>query len=400
MTCRSSRPTVDPRDRAAIEAALRDDIAGHVPGWRPGPGSASGALLEMFTHQLALLAAGLDQVPARSKLAFLDMLGAQLLPARSARAPLVFALMETASSAVTVPANTRIAAPAAPAPASPLAGSGDPSAPAEAVVFATTQAISVTPARLAALHSVRPADDEAADHVAALTTGFTLFDGGARIEHALYLGHDAHFAVQGAVTISVSFRMVAYPAETIRQGLSLRWAYLADGDWVTLAAVEDGTEGLTRSGTVTLASSCGPAATLETIDGHESYWLRAVLDTPLPPEGAGGVGRLPAVDVIQARVAFNSRDLPPDAAFSDTAPVDTSNRFWPFGRRPERHVTFYLACEEAFSRASARVTITFRLVEAISAAGAPRLAWEYHAATGWLSLEATPGFTDETADLT
>jgi hypothetical protein len=397
----SRRPSVDPRDRAAIAAAIRARIAGYVPGWRPRPGSASGSLLEALSHYVELLGCGLNQVPERSRLAFLDMLGTYLLPACSARAPLVFTLMATAPSAVTVPRNTRIAAPAAPAPASPLSPSnGDTRGAAEAVVFATTQAISVTPAQLIALYSLSPADDAVADHGSGMASGFSLFDDTEGIPHVLYLGHDAYFAVRGAVTIRLSVRMVPYPAETVRKGLEIEWGYLAADGWVPLTVAEDGTAGLTRSGTIALASSCGPEASLEAIDGHETYWLRGVLRTPLPPEGAGGQGRLPAIDLIEARVEFASGDLDPDAAFSDTAPLDTANRFWPFGRRPALHTTFYLGCEEVFARRNASVTISFRLYRAVSAAGSPSLDWEYHDSTGWRNLAAARGFQDGTAALT
>ena len=401
MTSRGLVPAVDPRDWEAMAAAMRARIGGYVPGWQPRPGSASGALLEVFAHHLELLAGGLNQVPERSRLAFLDMLGTSLLPARSARAPLVFSLMDTAPSAVTVPKDTRVAAPAAPVPASPLtASNGAGSGAADAVVFATTQAISVTPAKLAALYSLSPADDAVADHSARTASGFTLFGDTEGIEHTLYLGHDRYFAVSGAVTIRLSFRAVPYPAETIRQGLAIQWEYLAADGWVLLTVAEDGTAGLTRSGTVVLTSSCGPEASLETIDGHETYWLRGVLGTPLPPEGAGGTGRLPAIDLIEAQVEFASQGLDPDGAFSDSAPLDTTNRFWPFGSRPALHTTLYLGSEEVFTRKNASVTITFRLYRAVSASGSPSLDWEYHDGTDWRSLETTPGFEDGTEALT
>jgi hypothetical protein len=401
VSSRGVTPAVDPRDRDAIEAAIRARIGGYVPGWQPRPGSASGALLEVFTHYLELLGGGLNQVPERSRLAFLDMLGTSLLSARSARAPLVFQLVDTAPAEVTVPKDTRVAAPAAPVPASPLtASNGGAQGAANAVVFATTQAISVTPAKLAALYSLSPADDAVADHSGTMASGFTLFEDTEGIEHTLYLGHDRHFAVSGAVTIRLSFRMAPYPAETIRQGLAIQWGYLAADGWVPLTVAEDGTAGLTRSGTTVLTSSCGPDASLESIDGHETCWLRGVLGTPLAPEGAGGTGRLPAIDLIEAQVEFASQDLHPDGAFSDTAPLDTANRFWPFGRRPALHTTFYLGSEEVFTRKNASVTITFRLYGAVSAAGSPSLDWEYHDGTDWRSLEATPGFEDGTAALT
>jgi hypothetical protein len=391
-------PLVDPRDRAAVIAGLRRHAAGYTPGWRPSPGTPGAALLEVFARHLEVFGIGLNQVPGRSRLAFLDALGIGLLAARPARAPLVFELQADSPADVTVPANTRVAAQAAPPPASALPTDEAAAAP-EAVVFATTQAIAATRARLAALYSLDPANDSVADHGDRLTTGFSLFDDMAGVTHALYLGHAVHFAISGAATIRLAFHLLPYPPQSLRQGLRIAWSYKAQEAWIPLDLVADGTRGLTRSGEIVLTSACGPDAVSEPIGGVESAWIQGVLETPLPPAGAGGQGRLPAVDLIQARVQFAKQDLSPDAAFQDRSPLDTSNRFRPFGARPALHLSFYLACAEAFSRGGASLSIDFSLVAAVSTAGAPQLGWQYFDGTDWSDLTGL-GFEDGTLGLT
>jgi hypothetical protein len=393
-------PVIDPRDRLAIEEALRARIEGYVPVWRPRAGGAGAALLEVFAGQVATLGGGLNQVPGRSRLAFLDLLGTGLLQARSARAPLVFTLMAGSVTDANVSPNTRVAAPPAPPPASVLTDPEADTGTNEPVVFATTQSVTIARARLAALYSLDPPNDTVADHLAGQASGFTLFDGMEPVPHVLYIGHDRDFAIAGGAVIHLSLRLASYPPETVRQGLEVSWSYWAESGWIPLTLVEDGTQGFTTSGEIVLEAECGPDSALTTIGEHESYWIRGLLATGLMPEGAGGQGRLPAVDLIEQRIAFSKSALQLDAAFADTAPIDTSNRFFPFGPRPALHGTFYLACEEAFSRKNASIRVRFRLYAQVSEPSDDlALSWHYHNGTEWTDLTGF-AFEDGTENLT
>ena len=389
---------LDPQAFSTPLARVRGRIAGYTPGLRPEPGTAGAALLEVFARHLGVLSLGIDRLPERGRLAFLDTLGTGLLPARPARVPLVFELLPDSPADVTVPAGTRVAAPAAPPPASALA-SGSVAPAQEAAVFATSQSIVATRAGLAALYSLDPASDTLADHLGCMTDGFSLFESMEPVTHALYLGHSEHFAISGAATVRLAFHLAPYPAASVRQGLRIAWSYKAKDAWIPLDTAADATAGLTQSGEIVLSSSCGPDAVAELVGGVESLWLRGLLQTSLPPEGAGGSGRLPAVDLIEARVEFSKGELQPDAAFQDAIPLDTGNRFLPFGPRPARHGTFYLACAEAFARKGASIRVRFRLVEPVSALGAPSLGWQYFDGEEWVGLK-DQAFADTTEGLT
>jgi Baseplate J-like protein len=220
------------------------------------------------------------------------------------------------------------------------------------------------------------------------------------VARSLYVGHDEHFAIAGAAIIRLSLRLANYPPETVRQGLAVSWSYWAESGWIPLTLVADGTQGFTTSGEIVLESTCGPDSAEKTIGEHTSFWLRGQLNTALLPEGAGGIGRLPAIDVIEQRVEFSTGDLQPDAAFANTAPIDIANRFFPFGPRPALHTTFFLACEEAFSRKRASVRIRFKLFKEISTVH-PELAlsWYYHNGVEWVDLSGF-SFEDATENLT
>lgn len=380
-----SAPVVDPRDRDEIADAMRRRVPGYTPGFMPRQGGPGAAVLDVLAGHLAVLADGLDQVPDRSRLAFLDMLGIGLLPATSARAPLVFQLQPDAPVDVDLPKHTRVAAPAAPVPASPLndeQGTTD----AEDAVFATTSALTITRASLAAVYSIDPASDTYAEHTGDLTSGFSLFGGLGAVEHALYIAHDQHLNMAGEVTILLSLQLSPYPPGTVRPGLEIAWSYLSADGWIPLEIEDDQTDELTHSGVLRLVCHCGPDSGKSEIDGHESYWIRGVLQTPLPPDGLADGGRLPAIDVVQLSVEFSKHGLAPDGAFHDGFTLDLSNRFHPFGPRPELYGTFYLACEEAFSRADASVTVHLHLAKTIED-HSPTIGWQYFNGKDWKDLD-------------
>ena len=97
----------EPRLRRSTVARLR---APRVDATRGDAGDARrcGALHAILARYLEIQGDGLNAMPLRLQLEFLDSLGASVLPAQPARAPLVFKLLDTASGDATVPAGTRV----------------------------------------------------------------------------------------------------------------------------------------------------------------------------------------------------------------------------------------------------------------------------------------------------
>jgi len=539
-------PIIVGRDRARILAELVDRVRGYVPEWRPTTGTPGAALLQVFARTLELEGEALDRMPSRMRLAFLDALGNNQLPAQSARAPLVFTLMDNAPLDVTLPARSQVAAKLPPPPP-PLAGQPAPPTP-PAPLFFVEQTITLTRGKLAAIYSVDPDADTYRDHSADRTVGFTLFDGLGPIPHAVYFGHDTQLKLVGTAEIVLSFNLAAPRGLGTSRPLLIDWEYLSANGWLPLAVVVDETARLTADGRITLRKSHGPDAKEETIAGHTTYWIRGTvsartpsarigplpggyrlkvtvpvplepgqvitidshstacviafdagvamitaplsgvvdgvalkdaatlapigtvhsldpefvvpvedgtdflagdvvtvdtfstatitgatrteltLDGPitgaavgeriiladgLPPlrhEGADEAGTLPEIDVVRLRVGFSKTGLVPDAAYVDTVTIDVTNTFKPFGARPEKFTTFYVAAKDAFQRAGAHTSLVFSLAQAgkgFSDAGAPgvgsgKLAWsiEYYDGAAWTALGARDELRDDTKCLT
>ena len=410
-------PVIDNRKQSDVLAELRKNIPGYTPEWAPAEGAAGSALMFIFARYMSILTSGLNQVPNRSLLAFLDMMGTRLLPAQAARSPLVFALMDSATVDPILPANSQVAAPTQPAPPSPPGASEAQQSPPQTVVFATTETISLTRARLASVYSLSPASDEYADHTAHLKKGFTLFDDLQPVEHTIYLGHDHLFDLSDAAEIRLIFNAgitgkSEQPAaqdilSAIIRSTRMAWEYLSKDGWLPLKLDSGKTPGLKKDGRVTLRKTCGPAAKEDTIYGHKSFWIRGRLTIPLPPKDTDDAGRLPVIDDVLIDVSFTRDGLKPEAAFTDTLAVDTANNFYPFGKQPERYTTFYLASEEAFQRKGSYIRVGLTLSEPGAAGGDPPdptadlvVSWEFFDGRNWKLLDDTYGFSDGTDRLT
>jgi hypothetical protein len=383
-----------------VEELLRR-TPGYVPEWKPVGLSKGEALLRVFARYMEALKLGLNRVPERSRLAFLDMVGIDLLPAQGARAPLVFSLIENSPLDVSLPVGSEVAA-SMPPRVSPSAQSGPARTSAsQSLIFATEQTISVSRAQIKGFYSVIPGRDEWANHSAQLSDGFNLFGDGKRSTHAIYLGHDVLFALAGdiSVILSVTFRENAQrpplktdvlPIPASRPPLPTQWEYWTDQGWLpfTVAGEDDTTDGLRKDGQIVMRRECGPQAKQDTKEGRTSYWIRGVLTLPLLADGTEGQRTVPVVNDLRVRVAIHKEGIAPDAAFADTVPLDVSKDFYPFGELPAKYPTFYLASREVFQRKGAQIQIALELSQAgvVPTGTTLTVVWEYFDGAGWSPL--------------
>ncbi|HEY5186812.1 MAG TPA: putative baseplate assembly protein [Actinomycetes bacterium] len=268
-------PVLDGRTREQISADLRANLLGYVPELRPRSGQAGDAWVELLASELAVLREGVDRLPERARLQFLERLGAAQLPAQSARAPLTFTLLPTVTTDVTLPARSQVAAKVPPPPPSVLS-TGAVTAPT-APVFFTESTVTLTHGALAAAYSVDPASDTYADHSARLAQGFTLFEPAAPMPHRMYLGHSTFLRLAGTaeVQLIVDFASLGLTTTSTRRPILLDWSYLSKDGWLPLTVVSDSTVRFTDDGLIRLTKGPGPDAAEGVIDGVTSYWIRA-----------------------------------------------------------------------------------------------------------------------------
>lgn len=423
----ATRASTNASAESIIEKLLAR-LPGYAPGWQPAPGGPSWALLQIYARYLAALAERVGQAPDKNKLAFLEMLGLNLLPAQAARAPVVFGAMPHVGDS-RLPARTRVGAQAP--------------AQDEMPIFETEQAMALAAAQLVEVVSLWPGRDAYADHSAAILGGqpFTLFEPLQPVPHEFYLAHDTLFNLSGQSTLELQLEL-APPAS---RPLKIVWEYWNGQVWrgfKTFADEDkqgesfDATVGLTRSGVVRLVAESAETART-TVNGIEAYWVRGRLDEPV---ARGTEIVLPAIKKIslntmisnplialmngiiqevrfvenysryirdygiitgiaepkfpvvplspssvvasrsslnrQSNVAASSSSntkenvvltpgLPLDKAFADGLEIDLSTTFFPFGQQPRPGASFYFMSNEIFSKPNA--TVTVRAEDAITA---------------------------------
>lgn len=289
---------LDERDAAQVFKELlarRRGYLSHEPFER-APGRALGLI---FARYVQAILQRLNQTPEKNKLAFLDLLGLELVAAQAARVPLIFQLSEQANDS-RAPARTQVAAP-------------PPPGTTQQIVFETESATGIATARLTQVFSLWPGRDQYIDHSAAHLAGLP-FQLNQKMKlkntpHEIYLAHDTLLAFAGSAELIVEFELESASAEP----LAMSWEYWDGKVWrgfkdMTPACLEteaeanlDATNGLTRNGSFHLLTDCAETAKTK-VDGREAYWVRGCLTEQLMPNTGK---ELPVVENLRLSTIIN-----------------------------------------------------------------------------------------------
>lgn len=313
-------PLLATHDAARWRDALLAHRAGYTPEWTADDGAGQ-ALAGIVARDLEIQGDGLNAAPSRQQLEFLDRIGASLLPAQSARAPLVFTLLDTATGEATVPAGTRVAAVVAPPPPSVEDAIPASTTALPAPEFFTEHEITAMRGQVAAIHSIEPAGDVYADHSASAATGFAMFDAMGPVPHRLYLGHGELFRFAGSAEIVLTFDFATPPGgdASVPRPLLLDWEYLSQNGWLPLTLVEDRTQRFTRDGKIVLAKFSGPDAKEDLVGDRRSCWIRATVASRVPSARIAADGVVATPEGFELQVEHTRELLPGDEVTIDGA---------------------------------------------------------------------------------
>jgi hypothetical protein len=337
---------------------------------------ASGALIKIFARFAELITERLNRVPEKNFLAFLDLLGASLLPPRPARAPLTFSLAEAATGGAVVHVGTKVAAKA-------TEGEQEPA------VFETERELVVTAARLVAAFTRNPASDRYADHVSLLPQSgesgrqeviFPSPGSGEQtpykpIEHIVYIAHDRIFNHAGERT---NF--------TARFTLSAGRLKIAWDEW-EVEKKQWGEKQITNltSDAVIDLKSLNPSPPM-VINGTQKRWLRCRLVDAITPAMT--------MSAVTLNATFERKDRALESAFTNGFPVDTNRGFYPFGDSPKPGDAFYLRIDKDFAEAGCKITLNLTL----SLVGQeppkprdPKVVWQFWNGSAWTAIARQEG---------
>jgi hypothetical protein len=360
-------------------AQSKGDELVKVKGWQ-GEHDAGMALIRIFGRMAKLVSDRLNQVPDKNFLAFLDLIGTQLLPPQPAKVPLTFSLAQGSPVDALVPAHTQVAAP-------PAEGQE------EEVVFETDRELVVTTAQLQAVFVREPEKDKYSDRTLQATgkkdAAFEAFAGEQPIEHCLYLACDELFTLPGTKTVTLTINS---PQALELAKFQLTWSYWDGLAWKQLQPANPPSPPTNSEWQVQLHL---PVPIKCKINGLEAGWLRARLDTSLSQNSS----QLPYINSISAKAKIEPSGLAPDLCFFNTVPLDLSKDFYPFGEQTHFNDTLYIASQEVFARPGASVTVKVQLSSPLPLPINPspdlKIEWEVWNGQGWQSLKDS-SFSDKT----
>ncbi len=334
-------PKIDPRSYDEV-VQQTSALVQYYTGWQPSKigADAGSALIRIFGRMVEQIIERLNQAPEKNFLAFLDLIGVQILPPKPAKAPLTFQLVATSPVDALVPAGTQVAA---------LPREGED----EETIFETDSDLVVTRAQLAALFVRQPSADQYADNTPtpanAGNSAFSTFVGTKLIEHSLYLAKDEIFTAPGPKTVTLR---IGSSNPNGLAALPIVWEYWDGTNWSNLSA-----SATVQAGQWQVTMTNLPIPALTTINELTAAWIRARLNTALPP----GAAAPPDMQRITTEVTVTRSGLTSAHGFANSVPLDLSKDFYPFGEQPKLNDAFYLAIPEAAAKPNATITVNITL---------------------------------------
>ena len=396
-------PNLDDRTFQDIADEAVKLIPRYCPKWTDyNPSDPGITLIELFAWMTELIIYRLNRVPDKNYMAFLNLIGINLIPAQPAKAVITFKIAEGAKEEDLIPVDKGIDV------------ATTQTETTDAIVFETEHELNLTSNRIIKCCSKDPY--RFSDHTESLLSAsmvkepFYIFHGDTEIEHILYVGDDELLSLSEDMVLKIHFQLVA---EYVAERADIEWEFWNGTGWESTIPLSDDTKNLTNSGYVTFDEISGiEKARVNEIEG---LWLRCRL---VKVERGH---TLPYVVAIRGTVEFKEAEgLRPERGYTkidetEYLVTDLNRDSYPLGKLPKINTTLYIASQEVFSRQNARISLEvamsdFYIPLPSESLDKLKLAWEYWAETNeWKILGITTpvgvevsefAFVDETEAFT
>lgn len=316
-----------------IEEEIRKRTESYTPEWNydPNDPDIGAAVAKVFIQMMKRSAKKFDQFSLKNRIAFLNELGADLLPSVCADGYVRFALVNSEMDGAEVPQGTVLFA------ASDEEESGR-------VAFETAEPVYVSGAAVDVSYCVDPhsdaiyeISDRSAEHEAVYPLKLFSRTGDNLQEHVCYLAMDMMLSLSKEATI---YSDLSFDASRIRA------EYYTEDGWMPFADVRGDNGRL-----ILKRTAKDPAALPVEVNGEEHVWLR-VTQTQMREDSSR--------EIVYPSLRTESAVYPPDAVYHEEMECDRA-RFLPFGESLGRYDEVYFASDEVLQRHGARVTLSFRL---------------------------------------
>jgi len=327
-------PKIDKRTFSRLAGTLLSMVPHYTPEWSADEGDAGTALAKIHAFITELVITRLNQVPRKSLIAFLDMLGIKLLPAQPSLAPITFKITQGTEHDILVPPRTQ--------------ASAAKTEEHEEVPFETEKNLLAVVSTLKEIISVDPGTDAIYVHTSNVLASdgsikeqqdaFSLFIGVDQQEHSLYLGQKDLLNIKGKGEITL--KIIVPPALGVSPS-DVLWEYWGEDKekkvdrWITLDVKDDASDSLRQSGEIVLykglegeikeaklkdifASTGRVAIKDSVIAGMKNRWIRGRLTSRLTGTQCS---RLLLLDTTFLKTA-PAEPVPVEAGFFNDVPLD------------------------------------------------------------------------------
>jgi hypothetical protein len=339
-------PDLDHRGSKDILRQIQKTAAAYTPEWRFDEQNldVGTALAMLFSDMFAGTLNRFNRVPEQHRVAFLNEIGARMLPAIPAYGYAVFGLSREDAGGFQVEAGTRI-----------VADTEDDEN--HTLIFETANDVYVTPATVrdvfcssGELDCICRLFQDVKDTA---LTPFCLFDfrGENLQQHAFYLAHRDALQISGASRVELTFfpfrknRFSRAQLDALLDLSSVRWEYSTRNGFVPFDAVTE------ENGTLIFEKSGDQAIEEAEIFNEKSYWMRCTVKKAAP---------LADFVIDRAEISAAGARIRPTVILAAGVEQNVSQCF-PFGEKMALFNDVYFACEEALSKRGAMVRLEFNL---------------------------------------
>ncbi len=394
-------PKIDQRCQQDLVDELRRLILYYCPEFGSIDDIASDneldALINIFSNMTGHIKDALNKAPDKNFTAFLNLIGVSPTSPIPAKAPLVFKLKDDWDKEGFIPVGAKISA--------------QPENHPE-VVFETNSDLTVIRPELVRAVSIDPNQDRWSnlDYLFAKEPSgieAEIFRGEDRITHRLYIGNSQLFSLPGA-TVNLKFNLLEQtdPKYNVRSILAdekstvIEWYYFDDkGEPQPLQLVNGSNQCDLKVGSISFSGT--KCISQKVISGYNksnmlkswnNNWIYAELKSSISDAGV-----IPELENIKLSVEIAAEGLSLESALFNNAAVDLTKDFYPFGERPVFNDTFYFACNQAFSKGNADVTLNVTLSDAKDAPNTENItiAWECWNGSKWIEFARTGKSIDQ-----
>jgi hypothetical protein len=355
-----------------VEEAIRL-IPRYCPEWtNHNPTDPGITLVELFAWMTEMTLYRLNQVPEKTYLSLLELMGLSLIPPQPARAVIRFYPIEGYKKSILIPGATQVAA------------SGD-----SAFIFETERDLSISSNNL--VSCINRSGEAWKDYCTnQVLSPFMLFETAENVEHVLYISSPVFAYLANEHHIQISFTAASEISSVQDEIVNfLYWEYWDGRDWVHI--VPQPVIGKKRKKDNVVYFS-GPLEIEPcTVNGYEGYFLRAVLAEV--PENRKTL----TIKDITLETHFGGSGFLPDLCLANAGiqyqPVDLNSTFRIFSENPDYNEIFYIAADNVFCQPGNKVTLVFTFSEIYVPGNEndnAQFAYEYWDGSAWQKLGQSP----------